>query len=500
MAASLSMLASLLVLLISPSNSQPNSSGEYISVEISNKGLDFAKNLLVETAESSLVPLELPEIKKSVSIPVVGKVEMLLSDIVIDRIDVNSSTVRTGNSCIIMAVSGATGNMTMKWKYSYDTWLLPVTVTDEGDASVQVEGMEIALTLSLQNKNGSLSLSLLECGCFVEDISVTLDGGASWLYQGVLDAFEGKLISTVEDAITKKIGDGVLKLDSVLRSLPKEVQVTKIASMNATFVGDPVISNSSVALAISGLFGDSDKSMYRGQQSPSIVCKDSNEMVTMFLHENVIKSVLSVYFKADKMQWVVDQVPDQSLLNTAEWRFIVPKLYKQYPNDDMSLNISVTSTPSVNIEERKMYATIPADIIINVKHQGEVVPVACISVEINGWVFAAVSNGSVAGSVKLDNIAMALKWSNIGNLHLFLVQRVASTLLKTVVLPLVNLRLEMGYHLPFFHGYELRDAQIFFSDSWITICSDVAPVKNFNLPTGRAIFTAAAASQGHIVM
>lgn len=497
MAASLSILASLLVLLISSSNSQSNSSGEYISVEISNKGLDFAKNLLVGTAESSLVPLELPEIKKSVSIPVVGKVEMLLSDIVIDRIDVNSSTVRTGNSCIILAVSGATGNMTMKWKYSYDTWLLPVTVTDEGDASVQVEGMEIALTLSLQNKNGSLSLSLLESGCFVEDISVALDGGASWLYQGVLDAFEGKLISAVEDAITKKIGDGVLKLDSVLRSLPKEVQITKVASMNVTFVGDPVISNSSVSLAINGLLGDSDKSFYPGHRSPSIACKDSNEMVSVFLHENVIKSALSVYFKADKMQWFVDQVPDQSLLNTAEWRFIVPKLYKQYPNDDMSLNITVTSTPGVKIEERMMYATVPADVIINVKHQGEVVPVACISVDINGWVFAAVSDGSVTGSVRLDDIAMSLKWSSIGNLHLFLVQRVASTLLKTVVVPLVNLRLEMGYHLPFFHGYELRDTQIFFSDSWITVCSDVAPVKNFNLAAGWPIFTAA---QAHMVM
>ncbi|CAH9083618.1 unnamed protein product [Cuscuta europaea] len=476
------LVASLLIL---PSISQSNSSeeqGGFVLVGISNKGLDFAKNILIGTAESSLVPLELPDIKKSVDIPFVGKVEMLLSNITIDRIDVISSTVRTGDTGVVLAVSGATGNITMKWRYSYDTWLLPITITDEGEASVQVDGMSIGLSFSLETKEGSLSLSLLECGCFVEDISITLGGGASWLYQGVLDAFEGKLISAVEDAVSKKIGDGVVKLDSLLQSVPKEVQITKLASLNITFVGDPVISNASVILAIDGLIsGDRDitipLTLYPGYLLPSITCKDPDKMITMFLHENVIKSALSVYFKADKMHLVVDQVPDKSLLNTAEWRFLIPKLYKQYPNDDMSLNISVTSTPTIKIEKQQMYVMVPMDVIINVLHKGEVVPVACISVEINGWASAEVSNGSLGGSVRLDYLTMSLKWSNIGNLHLSLVQMLISSLLRTLVVPLVNLRLlELGYHLPSFHGYELQDAEIFFTDSWITVCSNLVPV------------------------
>lgn len=80
------------------------------------------------------------------------------------------------------------------------------------------------------------------------------------------------------------------------------------------------------------------------------------------------------------MHWIVDQIPNQSLLNTAEWRFIIPKLYKLYPNDDMSLNISVSSIPSIKIEKQQMHVIIPADVIINVLDEGEVVPVACISV------------------------------------------------------------------------------------------------------------------------
>lgn len=44
--------------------------------------------------------------------------------------------------------------------------------------------MEVGLTLGLENQNGTLKLSLKDCGCYVKDISIKLNGGASWLYQG----------------------------------------------------------------------------------------------------------------------------------------------------------------------------------------------------------------------------------------------------------------------------------------------------------------------------
>lgn len=48
----------------------------------------------------------------------------------------------------------------------------------------QVDGMEVGLTLGLEIQEGTLKLFLVECGCSVQDISIKLDGGASWLYQG----------------------------------------------------------------------------------------------------------------------------------------------------------------------------------------------------------------------------------------------------------------------------------------------------------------------------
>ncbi|KAK6132984.1 hypothetical protein DH2020_033275 [Rehmannia glutinosa] len=449
----------------------------FITAEISNKGLDFLKGLLIEKAESSLVPLELPKIEKSVKIPVIGSVQMVLSDIIIEKIHVTSSTVRTGDSGIVIDVSGATANLSMKWKYSYSTWLIPISVSDKGNATVQVEGLEVGLALSLKTVEGSLNLSLLECGCNVNNISIKLDGGASWL----IDAFEGKISSSVENAVSRKLKDAVVKLDSLLQSLPKEVPVTNIAALNVTFVDDPELTESSLDLEIDGLISAKHEVIlsnhYHRLLQNSFSCKEADKMVKISLHEDVLKSGSSVYFEASKMHWMVDKVPDQSLLNTAWWRFIIPQLYKMYPNHDMNLNISVSSSPTIKVEKQQIKAKIPLDLVIDVLDVEEVIPVVCISTVVSASVSAEISQNAVAGGVKLIDFTMSLKWSNIGDLHMRLIQTIMSTTLRTVILPYINLKLSKGFQIPAFHGYELQDAQILCADSWIVICSNVAPVE-----------------------
>lgn len=108
----------------------------FISVVVSRKGLDFTKDLLIEQAVSSIIPLQLPEIEKSIKIPLVGKVHIVLSNILIYNVEIGSSYVETGDSGIALIASGATANLSMDWKYTYSTWLFDIS--DSGDASIQV--------------------------------------------------------------------------------------------------------------------------------------------------------------------------------------------------------------------------------------------------------------------------------------------------------------------------------------------------------------------------
>ncbi|CAL5341657.1 unnamed protein product [Camellia sinensis] len=531
MAHNISFLVLFLLLIPSYTHVQSTEEG-FISIDVFSKGIDFAKDLLINSAISSMTPLEVPQIEKPVKIPVVGTVHITLSNIVLYQLEVPNSTVKSGDTGITIVASGAKAYLNMNWSYHYGTWL---EIKDKGVAAVEVKGMEIGLTLGLKNQQGTLELSLLQYGCHVEDISIKMEGGASWLYQGrIVDAFDKKIRSQIEDAISEKIEDGIIELDSSLQSLPKEVAVDKISALNVTFVNDLVFSNSFIGLEIDGLFTARDEikasNHYSRNSLASVPCEGPAKMVGISIHENVLNSASLVYFNADVMHWIVDEIPDQFLLNTAEWRHILPQLYNQYPNDEMNVNISITSPPIIKVTQQNIDAEIYSDLTIDVLDGGKVIPVACISVNadrsatrngngnmvINLSGYPEISRNNLAGSVKLNDLTLSLKWSTIGSLHIHLLQcheyaglgslndkpqnwlqglgpfaldcslskhtlPAIEAVLKTVLVPYVNLLLWKGVPLPDLLGYTLHNAKFSYIDSRIIVCSDIASLEQHKL-------------------
>uniref|UniRef100_A0A2P2KZ28 Putative BPI/LBP family protein At1g04970 isoform X2 n=1 Tax=Rhizophora mucronata TaxID=61149 RepID=A0A2P2KZ28_RHIMU len=197
-------------------------------------------------------------------------------------------------------------------------------------------------------------------------------------------------------------------------------------------------------------------------------------MLGISLDQAVFDSASSLYYQAKFMQWIVDKIPDQSFLNTAGWKYIIPQLYKKYPNEDMNLNISLSSAPVMKILKSNIDATVYLDLIIDVLQADQVIPVACISSVIRGSGSVSISGNKIGGSVKLNDFSLSLKWSDIGNLRLFLVQPVLWTIIETVFLPYVNAHLGQGFPLPIIHGFTLQNAKSICSCSKITVCGDVS--------------------------
>ncbi|KAL4555449.1 hypothetical protein LXL04_038068 [Taraxacum kok-saghyz] len=455
----------------------------FISSLITQPGLDFVKNLLISKAIPTLTAARISAIQKTVRIPLIGKVHIVLSDITINRVNVGLSNIKPDVTGVTIFGSDVTCDLSMKWHYSYGTWLGPVSISDSGTARVKVMGMETGTKLGLHNQEGSLNLYVMECNCHMRDISIDLNGGASWLYQGIVDAFEEPIISAVTKEIIKKLKAGVIKLGSVMKSLPKLVEVDDIASLNVTFVDDPFLSDTSLGFRINGLFVEPKKDKYlcANKLQPPVSCSDPKKMLGIALDEAVFNSAFSLYYNAVFMRWVVDKAPEQNLLNTAGWRFIVPQLYRKYPNDDMNLEISLSSPPIIRVSSKQdIDAIIYADLIIDVLQGDDTIPVACISLVMTGVGSVQITGNNLTGHLKLDDFTMSLKWSKIGTLHMFLIQPVMWTIIETVFLPYINARVGTGFPLPIFRGINLQNAEILFQDSRITICSDFSYKEPFD--------------------
>ncbi|KAK1439783.1 hypothetical protein QVD17_05603 [Tagetes erecta] len=447
----------------------------FISILITQNGLDFVKNLLQNRAISTITHSPIPKFESSVHIPVIGEVRILLSDVNIHQLNVGVSKVIPGSDGVAISGSDVACDLDMRWHYSYGSSIFPISISDSGTSNIQVHGMEMMVRVGLDTRKGYVKLSTNECNCHIDDITIHLDGGASWLYQAILDAFKEEIVSTVENTITYVLRTELSNLGSLLERLPKLLPVDDVASLNVTFVNNPLLTGTSIGFEISGLFVENktDTHSFRNSLQPPVHCSDPSKMIGIALDEAVFISALALYYNAMFMHWIVDKLPEQSLLNTAGWRFIVPELYRKYPNDNMILNLSLSDPPTVQISSQKIDSVIYADLVIDVLDRNDTIPVACISLVISGMGSVQVIGNNLAAHLKMDDLATSLKWSNIGNLHMFLIQPVIWAIFETVFVPYVNARIGIGFPLPIIRGFMLRNAEIITSNSRITVCSDV---------------------------
>lgn len=128
----------------------------------------------------------------------------------------------------------------------------------------------------------------------------------------MVDAFEKKIISTVEDTISNKILEKMKKLDAKLQSLPKEGKIDDNVAVNLTFTGNPVLDDSSVEVGINGLFmsngvdGKVSSSLSSSSSFPKV-----KRMMGIAIKEEVFNSATLVYFIVSSKKFPYMSVVEQ---------------------------------------------------------------------------------------------------------------------------------------------------------------------------------------------
>ncbi|EFJ04326.1 hypothetical protein SELMODRAFT_138877 [Selaginella moellendorffii] len=448
-----------------------------ILVTLSEMGISYVREVLVESVLQDLTPLNLPNVKRRVEWPI-GIVDVELKNIVIVYANVSSSNVDLGNTGIWFNASGVETKVSLDWKYTYTASLIPFPISDSGTATAKVNDGDAWLQATMQQKNGTLSIQVTECNTDLSSLDLELQGGQSWLYQWFVYAFKGQIQKSVESALTTQVLAAVSRLNRLLLSLPRQLQVDTTSAVDVTVVDDPILNQNYISVGVMGEFVDiaspSERKHPPKKLPAGLLCIDSDvKMITVALGDYVITSASDVYYKAGRLERVVDRLPQQSLLNTASWRFLIPQLYRKFPNDDMLLNLSAASAPRVSFSRDGIRATTTADMTIEVVDNNEIIPVACISLEVTLHALAEIVGTNITGEASLLDLSLDLKWSTIGTFPVKFVEVATRTILKDVILPLVNYNLKKGFPLPVIPAIEFQEATIRYEDDFLLICTDI---------------------------
>ena len=130
--------------------SEPHEDDEAaIWITLSQSGLDWVKDVIVEQILTTITPVTFPDITSDSTVPFVGRLTSYFSNFTLLRAVVGSSIVLVNEEGILLMASDVATNLSLDWQYTYDNMWLPSPISDSGGAFIQVFSFNSLLSLFL---------------------------------------------------------------------------------------------------------------------------------------------------------------------------------------------------------------------------------------------------------------------------------------------------------------------------------------------------------------
>jgi len=120
-----------------PFNDQDSAGVAGIMVTLSESGLNYAKEVLVNEILAEMTPLPLPNATMHVTSPI-GRVDVLMSHIELSGANVSYSDVDLGKIGVTVFAGDVSAGIRFRWQYQYTSSYVPFPVVDGGWADVEV--------------------------------------------------------------------------------------------------------------------------------------------------------------------------------------------------------------------------------------------------------------------------------------------------------------------------------------------------------------------------
>lgn len=108
-----------------------------IMITVSESGLKYAKEVLLNEILAEITPLLIPDIKAHITSPV-GRVDMQISHIELSGANISYSDVDLGKTGITVFAGGIHARIRLHWYYEYTATYVPFPVNDGGWANINV--------------------------------------------------------------------------------------------------------------------------------------------------------------------------------------------------------------------------------------------------------------------------------------------------------------------------------------------------------------------------
>ncbi len=122
------------------------SEGAGILVTLSEAGITYVKEVLVNEILTEITPLSLPDIHSQVACPI-GRVDTAITHIELSGANFSHSDVDLGKTGITVTAEDIKTKIHLHWEYKYASSYIPLPISDAGWADIEVSFWPLPVSL-----------------------------------------------------------------------------------------------------------------------------------------------------------------------------------------------------------------------------------------------------------------------------------------------------------------------------------------------------------------
>ncbi|KNC54113.1 bactericidal permeability-increasing protein [Thecamonas trahens ATCC 50062] len=439
-------------------------------------GLTYIKDVGIELILAELKTISVPTISGSAGTPV-GHVDYTLSNIAITNLALPDSILQLKpGTGIQVGVSSAVCDVSLNWHYREHSW---PHISDHGSASVDVSKTTISVTVAIGEASGRPTVAVDASEVDIGSFHIKVHGGASWLYNWLVGLFKGSVKSSVQSSLKSAIVDAINKqAEEALATLPIKEKVDKYSSVNYAMLAPPSITATQFSSVHLGQFlsnSPAPPGPWAPVKLPTTV--DAADEINLVFSEDVAFSAGYVYFKAGALHTTVNELPSWSpvSLNTTSMRFLLPALYKAYPDMKVEFELAANATPNAAISPDGATCDVLGNVAVYVLPAGQPrIYAFTLGLHLFGTGKVAVSANNITAQVSYVgcNLSLANTTAPIGNFNVQLLDALVNLAVSKGLVPWINKVLGVGFPIPVVSGITLSSIEVVYGTGYVGLASD----------------------------
>ncbi|XP_034733728.1 lipopolysaccharide-binding protein [Etheostoma cragini] len=444
-----------------------------IQVTLTDKGLQYGKNVVAGWVQERLKLVTIPDITGKIGYGIIG-IDYTLTGITITKCDLPQPSVqfyqdiggfKTSISGLSVALSGG-------WMTKFGI------IHDGGSFNMAIFNMDVTSVVELgKDANGHLSVTSVHCDAHIGDEKIKFHGGAGWIIQQLVDYFKGHIKGEIEGTICPFVKESIVTLEDHLQAMNVSFDVDEAFTFDLSLTGAPLINASSMNLGLKGeLYDIKTHTDPPFEAQPFTLPEQLGYMLSVGLSEFTLNSASYGLYSAGWLKALITDrmIPSQFpvRLNTSSMGPYIPQLPKMFPGLLMNLHVYARELPMFSFHPSVVKLGFPSVVkAFAIQPNGTQTPLFKLNVdsEFSGKVW--IVGGKLNGSMSLDNYTLTLVASEVGPFKTDTLERCTRLGMMMALLKL-NEALDKGVDLPRMRHAQLVNTVLSVEEGFIAVSSD----------------------------